>query len=75
VLFALDALGSYNAGRCCPRCCVGCEAIQTLANLEQLDELASDNAGAAIWWDEVGQRVDREWLTAMWKHDCDQDED
>lgn len=54
---------------CCPRCCGPCEALQTLLDAGQLDDLAAPGSFGLVddaWWDFKRARVDRKWLESAW---------
>lgn len=69
-----EVLDSDGMQPCCPLCCGPCEALQTLLDSGQLDELAEPGKGTLAddaWWDFEKGQVSRDWLKSAW-HPRDQ---
>ncbi len=54
---------------CCPECCAPCLTISELRTLNTLDTWLwgwPDGLIGTSWWDDLNERVDREFLTRSW---------
>ncbi len=54
--------------KCCPDCCGPCNAIRTLLDAGQLDDIVRERmAGNSLIWDDKRDQVDRALLDRVWR--------